>query len=48
VSEQVQVMRDKKGAKMPEFEPQIENVEDSWSFKRDLRNANPNWIIVAT
>jgi predicted lipid-binding transport protein (Tim44 family) len=48
VSEQVQVMRDKKGVKMAEFEAQIENVEDSWSFKRDLRNANPNWIIVAT
>jgi predicted lipid-binding transport protein (Tim44 family) len=48
VSEQVQVMLDKKGGKIAEFEPQIENVEDSWSFKRDLRNSNPNWTIVAT
>lgn len=48
VSEQVQVMRDKKGDKLVGFEPEIENVEDSWTFKRDLRGNNPNWTIIAT
>jgi predicted lipid-binding transport protein (Tim44 family) len=48
VSEQIQTTLDSKGEKVAGYAAEIENVEDNWTFKRNLRSSNPNWLIIST
>ena len=48
VSEQIQAERTKSGETVKDSTSSIEQVEDSWTFQRDLRSSNPNWTIIAT
>jgi predicted lipid-binding transport protein (Tim44 family) len=48
VSEQVNVTRDRTG-KVVEGEPnRVVEVTDIWTFARNVRSRDPNWILVAT
>lgn len=48
VSEQVTVERNKDG-EITEGDPSVtELVNDEWTFAREVRAPNPNWILVAT
>ena len=47
-SEQVNVLRDGEG-KVVDGDPGVaEDVIDIWTFERDLRNPDPNWVLVET
>ena len=47
-SEQVNVVRDRDG-KVVEGDPQTaENVVDLWTFERDTRSGDPNWMLIET
>jgi predicted lipid-binding transport protein (Tim44 family) len=48
LSEQISVDRTSEGETVEGSASPIEQVEDTWSFTRDLRSSNPNWKIVAT
>lgn len=48
VSEQVTLVRDKEGNVVEGNPSQVDAVEDTWSFERDIRSADPNWKLVAT
>lgn len=48
VSEQIQAERTKDGETVKDSTSSIEQVEDTWTFKRDLRSSNPNWTIITT
>ena len=48
LSEQIQTERDKSGEAVKESTSAIEQVEDTWTFTRDLRSPNPNWTIIDT
>lgn len=45
--EQTTVTRDKAGAAI-EATPHITNVEDIWTFTRDIRSDDPNWTLIET
>jgi predicted lipid-binding transport protein (Tim44 family) len=48
VTEQTNVVRDRDG-KIIEGDPKlIETATDFWSFARDVRATDPNWLLVAT
>jgi predicted lipid-binding transport protein (Tim44 family) len=48
VSEQVNLLRDAAGTVI-EGEPQrVAEVVDEWTFRRDVRSTDPNWLLVAT
>lgn len=48
VSEQTSVVRDE-GNEVIEGDPEtVTEVTDYWTFARDTRNPDPNWILVAT
>jgi predicted lipid-binding transport protein (Tim44 family) len=48
VSEQVNVVRDR-GGRVVEGDPgSAEEVVDIWTFERDLRSDDPNWLLVET
>jgi len=48
VTEQTNVMRDRDG-KIVDGDPKlIETATDLWSFARDVRATDPNWLLVAT
>lgn len=46
--EQTAVTRDKSGAVVEGDENRISKVEDIWTFTRDTRSADPNWILIET
>lgn len=48
VSEQIHVSRDKENKVVQGSTSSIQNVQDEWTFERDLRSANPNWTLIAT
>lgn len=48
VSEQVHLVRDETGAIVEGDASTHNKVEDRWVFTRDLRNSNPNWVIIET
>lgn len=46
--EQTTVTRDKTGAVIEGSPDRISNVEDIWTFTRDTRSSDPNWILIET
>lgn len=48
VSEQVTVTRDAAGEIVEGDPDQVSTVIDLWTFARDTRSADPNWMLVAT
>ena len=48
VSEQVNVTRDGQGHVIDGSPNQVADVVDFWTFARDTRSGDPNWILVAT
>jgi predicted lipid-binding transport protein (Tim44 family) len=48
VSDQINILRDEKGAPLPGQSTAAAEVVDLWTFSRNARAADPNWILVAT
>jgi predicted lipid-binding transport protein (Tim44 family) len=48
VSEQINVTRDAAGAVVEGDPQQIATVTDVWTFARNTRSRDPNWLLVAT
>lgn len=48
VSEQIHVSRDKDNKVVQGSTSSIHNVQDEWTFERDLRSTNPNWTLIST
>lgn len=48
LSEQITVVRDKTGKVVEGSAADIQDIADEWTFERDLKSRDPNWIIVAT
>ncbi|WP_020590442.1 Tim44/TimA family putative adaptor protein [Kiloniella laminariae] len=48
VSQQVNVTRDADGSVVEGDSNHVAKVTDIWSFARDTRNKNPNWLLVET
>lgn len=47
-TEQVNVTRDKDGAVLDGDSDHITNVVDIWTYERNTRSSDPNWVLVAT
>jgi predicted lipid-binding transport protein (Tim44 family) len=48
ISEQQNVLRDASGKAVGGNEGQIEEITDFWTFARDVKSSDPNWILVET
>jgi predicted lipid-binding transport protein (Tim44 family) len=48
VTEQINVLRDDKGVPLPGQSSEPAEVIDLWTFARDTRSRDPNWLLVAT
>lgn len=48
VTEQVHLWRDREGAVVEGDEKQVTRVTDTWTFERDLRSGDLNWLLVET
>lgn len=48
VSDQVNVTRDAAGEVVEGDAAEVVQVTDIWTFSRDTRSANPNWLLIAT
>ena len=48
VSEQVTVVRDKKGDIVEGNPSDISQVDDHWTFERDVTSKSPNWKVIET
>lgn len=48
VSEQVTVVRDKKGEIVEGDPSDAQRVQDEWTFERDITSRNPNWTVIDT
>ena len=48
VSEQVNVIRDAEGQIASGNPNEVADVVDFWTFSRDTRTSDPNWVLVAT
>ena len=48
VSEQVNLLKNKKGKILSGNDEYIENHIDYWTFSKDLKSSNPNWKLVVT
>lgn len=48
VSEQTNVTRDRAGVRVDGGPEGPEEVTDTWTFARDLRSRDPNWVLVET
>jgi len=47
-SEQVIFVSNNKGELISGSKKDIENIEEIWTFKKDLSDKNPNWVVVGT
>jgi len=47
-TEQVNIIKDAEGQVVDGDPEHIESVTDIWTFERNLANADPNWLLVAT
>ena len=47
-SEQVNIVKDKNGKVIIGDEKFVQNINDIWTFSRDLKSPNPNWQLVST
>lgn len=48
VSEQVPVLKDKAGNILEGNPQQIDQIIDYWTFERNLKSSDPNWILIET
>jgi len=48
VSEQINIIRDKKGKIIAGDPSHVDTVEEIWTFGRDLSSKNPNWELMET
>ncbi len=48
VSEQINVTRDSEGRVVDGDPNQVSTVTDYWTFSRDTKSRNPNWVLIAT
>lgn len=48
VSDQINILRDEKGEPLPGQSTAASEVIDLWTFARNTRAADPNWMLVAT
>ncbi|MDO8607542.1 MAG: Tim44/TimA family putative adaptor protein [Phaeospirillum sp.] len=48
VSEQVNVLRDHEGNVVEGNADRVIDVIDEWTFRRDTRSSDPNWVLAAT
>lgn len=48
VSEQVNALRDAKGEVLEGNPDRVIDVIDEWTFRRDTRASDPNWVLAAT
>jgi len=48
VSEQINVTRDGEGVAVDGDPDHVTEVVDIWTFMRDVRSRNPNWVLVET
>ena len=48
VSEQENTLRDSAGHAVGGSEGRLEEITDLWTFARDPKAADPNWILVET
>lgn len=48
VSEQVNILRDRKGDVLEGDENFIQSITDVWTFERSLNATTPNWLLVST
>lgn len=47
LSDQIHVVRDKEGKIIEGNPSEVVQVEDEWTFRRDMRSRDPNWQIIA-
>lgn len=48
ISEQVNLLKNKKGEVIEGDEQYIQNITDVWTFERSLTSTSPNWMLVST
>ncbi|TAN60964.1 MAG: Tim44 domain-containing protein, partial [Magnetospirillum sp.] len=48
VSEQVNALRDHEGNVVEGSADRVIDVTDEWTFRRDTRSGDPNWVLAAT
>ncbi len=48
VSEQINLLRDRKGEAVEGDAEHVADVTDIWTFARNTRSRDPNWVLVAT
>jgi predicted lipid-binding transport protein (Tim44 family) len=48
VTDQIYVVKDSSDKIVEGNASQVNKVTDSWSFERDIRSNNPNWVVVGT
>jgi len=48
VSEQINIVKNQQGALVQGDPSKIERIHDTWSFARNLKSSNFNWLITAT
>ena len=48
ISEQVNLLKNKKGEVIEGDEQYIQNITDVWTFERSLTSTSPNWMLIST
>ncbi|MGE5504305.1 MAG: Tim44/TimA family putative adaptor protein [Actinomycetota bacterium] len=48
VSEQINLLRDASGTVVEGDPERVAEVKDEWTFRRDVRSTDPNWLLVGT
>lgn len=48
ITQQVNLLKNKKGEIIEGDENFIQNISDTWTFERALTSTNPNWLLVST
>lgn len=48
ISEQINTVRNQDGQVIEGDATAVRNIRDLWTFRKDLRNMDPNWLLVAT
>ncbi len=48
ISEQINIVRDKQGNIIDGNPSQMDKIEETWTFGRDITSADPNWLLLET
>ena len=48
ISEIISSLKDKNNKIISGDPKKIKTVQDSWKFSKDIRSANPNWLLIDT